>query len=99
MAKRTRLENRANREKHIQRNKTILQNCTREEPDKSDGYYKNSHEVAAALTGGRSKKTNTRKGHGSYRSTQGAYGSANQYSPHDQKQLDHLHVAKDEDEI
>ena len=47
--------------------------------------FEYSHEVAAALTGGRSKKTNTRKGHEAYRSAQGAYGSANHYSPHDQK--------------
>ena len=33
------------------------------------------------------KKTNTRKGHSSYRCTQGDYGEAKKYSPHDMRQL------------
>ena len=52
-----------------------------------NGYYKNNHEVSKAITGGKSKKTNTRKGHSSYRCTQGDYGKAKKYSPHDMRQM------------
>lgn len=88
MASRTREENRFNREKKIKRNKKLIESCRWYlNADLDDGYYKNNHEVSKSLTGGKSTKTNTRKGHASYRCTQGDYGKAKKYSPHDIRQL------------
>lgn len=52
-----------------------------------DGYLKNNNEMNKYGSGGTAIKTNTRKGHASYRHN-GAYGSANNYSAHDQRQID-----------
>lgn len=88
MASRTRAENRFNREKKIKRNKKMIESCCWYlNADLEDGYYKNNHEVSKAITAGKSTKTNTRKGHSSYRCTQGDYGKAKKYSPHDMRQL------------
>jgi hypothetical protein len=85
---RTREENRFNREKKIKRNKKLIESCCWYlNADLENGYYKNNHEVSKAITRGKSKKTNTRKGHSSYRCTQGDYGKAKKYSPHDVRQL------------
>lgn len=52
-----------------------------------EGYLKNNNEMNKYGSSGKAIKTNTRKGHASYRH-KGAYGSANNYSAHDQKQID-----------
>jgi hypothetical protein len=52
-----------------------------------EGYLKNNNIMNKYGSGGTSTKTNTRKGHASYRH-KGAYGKANNYSAHDQRQID-----------
>ena len=56
-----------------------------------DGYFKNNSIMNTYVNYGKSKKTNTRKGHTNYR-RKGAYGKANNYSAHDLRQ-----ISKEED--
>ena len=51
-----------------------------------DGYLSKSHHGMLGM-GGTTKKTNSRKGHASYRH-KGTYGKADQYTTHDQRQID-----------
>jgi hypothetical protein len=63
-----------------------------------DGYLSKSHHGMLGM-GGRARKTNTRKGHASYRH-KGSYGKADEYSPHDQKQIDAMeHDMKELNEV
>lgn len=50
-----------------------------------DGYLAKGHNGYLSL--GHKKKTNTRKGHASYRH-KGAYGKADNYTKHDKKQIE-----------
>ena len=52
-----------------------------------EGYLKNNNIMNKYGSAGTAIKTNTRKGHASYRH-KGAYGKANNYSAHDQRQID-----------
>lgn len=53
-----------------------------------DGYLSKSHHGMLGM-GGTAKKTNSRKGHASYRH-KGTYGKADEYSPHDLKQIESM---------
>ena len=59
-------------------------------------YLANSSEVGAYITGGTSVKTNTRKGHSSYRAKLGAYGVANNYSVRDQTSINNINEQYEE---
>ena len=59
-------------------------------------YLANSSEVGAYSTGGTSVKTNTRKGHSSYRANLGAYGVANNYSVRDQTSINSINEQYEE---
>ena len=53
-----------------------------------DGYLKNNNEMNKYGSAGRSMKTNRRKSHSSYRHKGGRFGKADNYIPHDQRQID-----------
>lgn len=59
-----------------------------------DGYLAKGHSGCLSL--GKNTKTNTRKGHASYRH-KGAYGEANKYTKHDQQQIDAMNYEEAED--
>lgn len=82
-----RAERREKTEKIIKKRKEKLKYIYFNEIEESDGYLKNNNLMNKYGSGGTSTKTNTRKGHASYRH-KGMYGKANNYSAHDQRQLD-----------
>ena len=71
--------------KNLGRDKSFCKNF---DNDVVKGKLENSSEVSARITGGCSKKTNRRKAHSNYRTKLGGYGKENNYSPHDQRQVD-----------
>ena len=85
----SRLIRRKNRIKKIKqrKNKILNANSWFSEDEIKTPYLANGSEVGAYLTGGTSTKTNTRKGHSSYRAKLGTYGAANNYSVRDKTSI------------
>ena len=85
----SRLIRRKNRIKKIKqrKNKILNANSWFSEDEIKTPYLANGSEVGAYLTGGTSTKTNTRKGHSSYRAKLGAFGAANNYSVRDKTSI------------
>lgn len=85
----SRLIRRKNRIKKIKqrKNKILNANSWFSEDEIKTPYLANGSEVGACLTGGTSTKTNTRKGHSSYRAKLGTYGAANNYSVRDKTSI------------
>ena len=85
----SRLIRRKNRIKKIKqrKNKILNANSWFSEDEIKTPYLTNGSEVGAYLPGGTSTKTNTRKGHSSYRAKLGTYGAANNYSVRDKTSI------------
>ena len=94
----SRLIRRKNRIKKIKqrKNKILNANSWFSEDEIKTPYLANSSEVGAYITGGTSVKTNTRKGHSSYRAKLGAYGVANNYSVRDQTSINNINEQYEE---
>ena len=94
----SRLIRRKNRIKKIKqrKNKILNANSWFSEDEIKTPYLANSSEVGAYITGGTSVKTNTRKGHSSYRAKLGAYGVANNYSVRDQTSINSINEQYEE---
>ena len=94
----SRLIRRKNRIKKIKqrKNKILNANSWFSEDEIKIPYLANGSEVGAYLTGGTSTKTNTRKGHSSYRAKLGAYGVANNYSVRDQTSINSINEQYEE---
>lgn len=94
----SRLIRRKNRIKKIKqrKNKVLNANPQLSEDKIRTPYLANSGEVGAYITGGTSVKTNTRKGHSSYRAKLGAYGVANNYSVRDQTSINSINEQYEE---
>lgn len=94
----SRLIRRKNRIKKIKqrKNKILNANSWFSEEEIKTPYLANSSEVGAYLTGGTSAKTNTRKGHSSYRAKLGAYGAANNYSVKDKTSINSINEQYEE---
>ena len=86
------------RSKKIKRrkNKVLNANPWLSEDKIRTPYLANSGEVGAYITGGTSVKTNTRKGHSSYRAKLGAYGVANNYSVRDKTSINNINEQYEE---
>ena len=88
---RTRAERRVNRKRKIKQRSNLLK-AFDWWLDKDEFYYgklSNNNEMNAIMSQGCSKKTNTRKSHSNYRH-KGGYGSADNYSPRDTRQIDDM---------
>ena len=94
----SRLIRRKNRIKKIKqrKNKVLNANPWLSEDKIRTPYLANSGEVGAYITGGTSVKTNTRKGHSSYRAKLGAYGVANNYSVRDKTSINNINEQYEE---
>ena len=94
----SRLIRRKNRIKKIKqrKNKILNANSWFSEDEIKTPYLANGSEVGAYLTGGTSVKTNTRKGHSSYRAKLGAYGVANNYSVRDRTSINNINEQYEE---
>ena len=94
----SRLIRRKNRIKKIKqrKNKILNANSWFSEDEIKTPYLANGSEVGAYLTGGTSTKTNTRKGHSSYRAKLGAYGVANNYSVRDKTSINNINEQYEE---
>ena len=94
----SRLIRRKNRIKKIKqrKNKILNANSWFSEDEIKTPYLANSSEVGAYITGGTSVKTNTRKGHSSYRAKLGAYGVANNYSVRDKTSINNINEQYEE---
>lgn len=94
----SRLIRRKNRIKKIKqrKNKVLNANPWLSEDKIRTPYLANSGEVGAYITGGTSVKTNTRKGHSSYRAKLGAYGVANNYSVRDKTSINSINEQYEE---
>ena len=90
-----RRKNRINKIKQ-RKNKILNANSWFSEDEIKTPYLANGSEVGAYLTGGTSTKTNTRKGHSSYRAKLGAYGVANNYSVRDQTSINSINEQYEE---
>lgn len=92
--KRSRGYFRKQRLRNIERRKNLISeheavhylNKTLEDPDFKVGTLHKGHNGHLGM-GGRAVKTNTRKGHSTYRH-KGAYGPANNYKKHDRRQIE-----------
>ena len=94
----SRMVRRKNRIKKIKQRKSKILNVNprmSEEKIKTP-YLANSSEIGAYITYGKSVKTNTRKGHSSYRAKLGAYGVANNYSVRDKNSISKLNEQSEE---
>jgi hypothetical protein len=96
---RTKPEQRANRRRKIAQRKNLINSINRSWPDQGasfcewaeikDGYLDNNNEMNKYGQRGIAKKTNTKRGHASYRN-KGAYGPAINRTAHDQRQVDSM---------
>ena len=91
--KRSRGYFRKQRLRNIERRKNLISECeavrylkTLEDPDFKEGTLHKGHNGHLGM-GGKAVKTNTRKGHSTYRH-KGAYGPADNYSRHDKQQVE-----------
>ena len=86
-----RSERRRRRTKKIKQRSNLIKALNRW-LDKDEFYYgklANNNEMNAVMSRGKSVKTNTRKSHSNYRH-KGGYGSSNNYSPRDAKQVEDM---------
>ena len=65
----------------------VHRNLQKSIEETEDGYFENNSIMNGYCGAGNPIKTNTRKGHSSYRH-KGGYGPANNYSAHDKRQIE-----------
>jgi len=74
-----------------------LLKSVRNDAPKFEGMLANNNEMNHLMTYGTSKKTNRNKRKSNYKSKLGGYGVENDYSPHDQRQIDEMNYNEDEE--